>query len=209
MQNEAAAVTRRLSDPDFQGKIVTRLIGAVIALALVTTAALAHSFWLQTRPSETRYFLVDGRNPPRPIRGLESPVVDDTQLLEWTVRSVLAAYNVNYHDYAAQLNAAGRRFSLNGWNTFARSYIASGNFEAMKRGRLTCFAQSQRAAVITDPKLIGGRLAYEIQFPIVQTCENSQQTSQQNLTITALVVRTNDEDRPDGLMVDQLVATAR
>ena len=209
MQNERAAVTRRLSDPDFQGKLVNRLIGAVIALSLVTTASVAHSYWLQTRPNETRYFLVDGRNPPRPIRGLESPVLDDTQFLEWTVRAVLAAYNVNYHDYATQLNAAGRRFSLNGWNTFARSYIASGNFEAMKRARLTCFAQPQRAAAITEPKMIDGRLAYEIQFPIVQTCENSQQTSQANLMISALVVRTNDEDRPDGLVVEQLVATAR
>ena len=66
MQNEAAAVTRRLSDPDFQGKVVTRLIGAVIALTLVTTAALAHSFWLQTRPSETRYFLAKPLVPPVP-----------------------------------------------------------------------------------------------------------------------------------------------
>lgn len=48
-----------------------------------------------------------------------------------------------------------------------------------------------------------------MQFPIVQTCENSQQTSQTNLTISTVVVRTNDEDRPDGLMIDQLVAIAR
>jgi intracellular multiplication protein IcmL len=209
MQNERAAVSRRLSDPDFQARLVTRLIGLTIAMVVVTCASLAHSFWLQTQPSKTKYFIIDGRNPPRPVVGLDSPVVDDAQLLEWTVRAVLAAYNVNYHDYPVQLNTAGRRFTLNGWNSFAKSYIASGNFEAMKRARMLCTAQAQRSAVIRDASLVRGRLSYSIQFPIVQTCQNTQQSSDTNLMITALVVRTDAEDRPDGLAVDQLVAAAR
>lgn len=209
MQNERAAVSRRLSDPDFQAKLVTRLIGLTIAMVIVTCASLAHSVWLQTQPSKTKYFIIDGRSPPRPVVGLDSPVVDDAQLLEWTVRAVLAAYNVNYHDYPVQLNTAGRRFTLNGWNSFAKSYIASGNFEAMKRARMLCTAQAQRSAVIRDASLVRGRLSYSIQFPIVQTCQNTQQSSDTNLMITALVVRTDAEDRPDGLAVDQLVAAAR
>ena len=209
MQNARAAVSNRLSDPEFQGRLVNRLTMLCIAMAAVTVAALAYSYWLQTRPSETRYFLVDGRNPPRPIRALESPVVDDTQLLEWTVRAVLATYSVNYHDYPTQLNTAGRRFSIQGWNSFAQSYMAGGSFEAMKRGRMVCYAQAQRAATIADTRITAGRLTYNIQFPVMQTCENSQQTSTNNLVISAMVVRTNDEDRPDGLVIDQLVAMAR
>ena len=209
MQNARTAISHRLSDPEFQGRLVNRLTLLTVAMSVVTLSALAHSYWLQTRPSETRYFLVDGRNPPRPIRALESPVVDDAQLLEWTVRAVLAAYNVNYHDYPTQLNTAGRRFSLQGWNSFARSYQASGNFEAMKAGRMVCYAQAQRAATIADTQIVRGRLSHTVQFPIVQTCENSQQTSTNNLVISAMVVRTNDEDRPDGLVIDQLVAIAR
>ncbi|MDU7524565.1 MAG: DotI/IcmL/TraM family protein, partial [Roseomonas mucosa] len=89
------------------------------------------------------------------------------------------------------------------------SYQASGNFEAMKAGRMVCYAQAQRAATIADTQIVRGRLSHTVQFPIVQTCENSQQTSQTNLTISTVVVRTNDEDRPDGLMIDQLVAIAR
>jgi intracellular multiplication protein IcmL len=45
--------------------------------------------------------------------------------------------------------------------------------------------------------------------PIVQTCENVNQTSTNNLMVTALVVRTNAEDHPDGLAIDQLVATTQ
>lgn len=209
MLNERAAVSRRLSDPEFQGRLVHRLLGVCVAMSIVTVAAVAHSFWLQTRPSQTRYFFVDGRNPPRPAVALTSPIVDDTQLREWTVRAILAVYNVNYHSYAEQLNTAGRRFTQNGWNSFATEYIRNGSFDAMKRARMLCWAESQRAAVIRDASVVNGRLAYTVQFPIVQTCENTQQASSNNLMITATVVRTDDIDRPDGLAIDQLVATRR
>jgi intracellular multiplication protein IcmL len=45
--------------------------------------------------------------------------------------------------------------------------------------------------------------------PVIETCENVNQTSTSNLLITALVVRTNSDDHPDGLAIDQLVAAPR
>jgi intracellular multiplication protein IcmL len=43
----------------------------------------------------------------------------------------------------------------------------------------------------------------------MQTCENVNQTSANVLMISALVVRTNSDDHPDGLAIEQLVARAR
>ena len=63
--------------------------------------------------------------------------------------------------------------------------------------------------MIHQTRFQAGALAYEIQVPIVQTCENVNQTSTNNLMITALVVRTNSDDHPDGLAIDQLVAAPR
>ena len=147
----------------------------------------------------------------RPVRSRRSTARSSAtpQLLDWTVKWASAPYNVNYHDYPEELNTAGRHFTLNGWRTFAESYIKSGNYEAMKQGLMLCFAQAQRAAVIVDTKLISGALAYRIQFPILQTCQNSQQANTQKMILTALVVRTNDEGHRDGIAIDQLVAEAR
>jgi intracellular multiplication protein IcmL len=112
----------------------------------------------------------------------------------------------NYHDYPVELNTAARRFTVDGWNSFAQSYINSGNFEKMKAAMLLCYAQGQRAAVIRRSMMLEGALAYEVQLPIVQTCQNTNQASTQNLVMTARVVRTNSQDHPDGLAVAQLVA---
>jgi len=49
---------------------------------------------------------------------------------------------------------------------------------------------------------------YQIQFPMVQTCENVNQSSTSNLMMTAMVVRMDDQDHPDGLAIEQLTAKA-
>jgi intracellular multiplication protein IcmL len=143
------------------------------------------------------------------VVALDSPIVSDTELLEWTVEAVLAPYNVDYQNYAVELNTASRRFTVKGWNTFANSYIAQGNFDELKRARLLCHAQAQRAAVIHQTGFAAGALAYQVQVPVIETCENVNQTSTSNLLITALVVRTNSDDHPYGLAIDQLVAAPR
>jgi len=209
MENQRAAVARKLSDPDFQASLVNKSLGLVMGLSVLLTAFVIHDAYIWANPPTPKYFIVDGEHAPRPVAPLDSPIVSDAQLLDWTVKWASAPYNVNYHDYPEELNTAGRHFTLNGWRTFAESYIKSGNYEAMKQGLMLCFAQALRAAVIVDTKLISGALAYRIQFPIVQTCQNTQQANTQKMILTALVVRTNDEDHRDGIAIDQLVAEAR
>src|SRR5271165_5758266 len=209
MRNHHAAVIRRLSDPDFQGSLVNKCLALTLGMGALLAVSLAHDAWLWTHPVPPRYFFTDGKHAPRPVLALDSPIVDDTQLLEWAVQAILAPYNVDYFNYPTELNTASRRFTLRGWNTFANSFIAQGNFDELKRARLLCHAQSQRAAVIHQTSYVQGALAYQVQVPITQTCENVNQTSTNNLVITALVIRTNDDDHPDGLAIDQLVAAPR
>jgi intracellular multiplication protein IcmL len=206
MRNATASLTRRLTDPDFQGALVHRSLAVTTALALAVVALAADDVWLRTHPAPPKYFFVDGKHAPRPVAALDSPIVGDTELLEWTVKAALAPYNVNYYDYATQLNTASRRFTPHGWNTFAKSFIDRGNFEELKRARLICHAQSQRAAVVHQTGFQAGALAYEIQVPIVQTCENVNQTSDNRLVLTVQVIRTDDDDHSDGLAIDLLVA---
>jgi len=208
MQNQSAAVNRRLSDPDFQGWVVRNSILVTVVLATLLAVFVIHDAYVWTHPTKPLFFFVDGRNPPTPAVALDSPIIDDTELLQWAVKWVSAPYNVNYHDFPQQLNTAGLHYTRNGWASFGASYIKGGNFDEMQKARLTCYAQAQRSAVIRETSIIGGRLAYQIQFPMVQTCENVNQSSTSNLMMTAMVVRMDDQDHPDGLAIEQLTAKA-
>lgn len=209
MKNAHAAVTRRLSDPDFQGALVTKCLGLTLGLGALLAVSLIHDAYVWMNPVKPIFFISDGKGFTRPLTPVDSPIIGDTELLEWTVQAAVAPYNVDYFNYAKELNTASRRFTVRGWNTFASSYVGQGNFDELKRARLLCHAQSQRAAVIHQTSYVQNALAYQVQVPIVQTCENVNQTSTNNLMVTALVVRTNAEDHPDGLAIDQLVATTQ
>jgi len=209
MKNAHAAVTRRLSDPDFQGALVTKCLGLTLGLGTLLAVSLIHDAYVWMNPVKPLFFISDGKGFTRPLTPVDSPIIGDTELLEWTVQAAVAPYNVDYFNYAKELNTASRRFTVRGWNTFASSYVGQGNFDELKRARLLCHAQSQRAAVIHQTSYVQNALAYQVQVPIVQTCENVNQTSTNNLMVTALVVRTNAEDHPDGLAIDQLVATTQ
>ena len=207
MANQSAAITRRLSDPDFQGQLVSRCLLLTSVTAGLLAVSLVHDAWMWVHPPQPKFYIVDGKGPPREVRGLDSPVLDDAELLDWTVKAALAPYNIDYYNYPILLNTASRRFTVRGWNTFAASFIDKGNFDEIKRARLLCHAQAQRAALIHQSSYVEGALAYQIQVPIVQTCENVNQVSTNFLMINALVVRTNADDHPDGLVIDQMVAS--
>jgi intracellular multiplication protein IcmL len=125
------------------------------------------------------------------------------------VSAILAPYNIDYYNYPSELSQASHQFTLRGWNTFANSFINSGNFNELKSARLLCHAQTERAALIVQSIYEQGALAYQIQVPVSQTCENVNQTSTNNYMISALVIRTNDPAYPKGLAIDQLVAAQR
>lgn len=209
MKNQPAAIQRRLSDPDYLGKLFGRSLTLNLGLGLAVAAFVAKDLYTYAHPTPPRYFRVDGQSPPRPMVALDSPIVDDTELLQWTVKAVLAPYNVNYHDYPTQLNDAGRRFSVEGWNSWASSYMRGKNLDALKTGRMLCYAVATRAPLINKPSVTAGRLTYEIQFPMVQTCQNTQQENTSNMVMVATVKRIDSPDYPDGLVVDRLVAVQR
>jgi len=160
------------------------------------------TLYVWTHPPTPKYFFVDGRHPPRPATALDSPIVDDPELLDWTVKSVLAPYNVNYHDYPEQLNTAGRRFTQRGWNTFAQSYIDSGNFAEMKARDV---AVLRPGAARSDRPPIHGRRRRR--SPTRSSFRGSDlpehpAADTQNLMVNRHGVRTNSDDHPDGLAVD-------
>ena len=77
MQNQDNAVSRRLSDPDFQAKLVTRCIGLAMGCVALVGVSLVHDAYVWMNPPQPKYFRIDGRTPPQPLVALDSPIVDD------------------------------------------------------------------------------------------------------------------------------------
>jgi len=205
MKIRNAAVLRRLDDPEFQGVVVDRSLLLNMVLATALAAFTLHDAYIWTHSPKPLFFFVDGQNAPRPAVPLTSPILGQDQLLSWAVKWSIAPYNINYRDFPQQLNVAGAHYTLDGWNTFAHSFIQAGNLAKLRSAKLLCYAQPTRAATVRAQSIVDGHSRYVVQFPFIQTCENVNQQNTQMLMATATIDRVEDLDHRDGLAIQQLV----
>ncbi len=206
MKNQAQAVDRKLSDPEFSQALLRRsfLIQTVLAAGIV--GLVADRVWVSHHPPQPKFFYTDGKGTPYEIQPLDAPVMAEADLLMWTTKSIVAAYTVNFREYPDQLNRAAARFTVRGWNSFGAAFIQTGNFDQLKRARLVATAVPERAATIRERAVIGSVLTYRIELPLLVTYENENTTVPQHLLVTVLVVRAIETQHPDGIAIDQINA---
>lgn len=206
MKNQSQAVDRKLSDPEFSQTLLRRsfLIQTVLSAGVV--GLVADRIWLSHHPPRPKFFYTDGKGTPYEIQPLDAPVMSQADLLIWTTKSIVAAYTVNFKEYRDQLSRAAAHFTVRGFNSFGDAFIRTGNFEKIKTARLTVTAAPEHAATIRDRAVIGDRLTYKIEQPLVVTYENENTKVSQRLLVTVLVVRAIETEHPDGIAIDQINA---
>jgi intracellular multiplication protein IcmL len=206
MRNQAAAVSRKLSDPEFMQRLLRRsfIVHGIQGIALI--GIMGDLVWRDTHPARAHYFYTDGKGTPREVYPLDYPVMSDAQVAVWTVNSIVAAFSIDFQHYRQQLSQASQHFTVEAWRSFGTAFIQSGNFEKMKQARLSAAAQPQGAGVIVHKSVIGDRLTWQIQFPLAVTYQNENETHTEHLMVTVLVVRTSETDHPDGIAIEQVNA---
>jgi intracellular multiplication protein IcmL len=206
MRNQSAAINRRLSDPEFTQALLRRSFLVHGIQSLATIGLIGDIAWRDANPPRPHYFYTDGNGAPREVYPLDYPVMSDADVAVWTVNSVVAAYTIDFANYRDQLSSASQHFTIAAWRSFGTAFINSGNFEKLKEARLVSSAQPERAALIVHKAIIGDRLTWEIQFPMLVTYENENETNTEHLMVTVLIVRTSETDHPDGIAIEQLNA---
>jgi len=59
-----------------------------MGLSVALAAFVTHDVYIWANPPTPKYFIVDGEHAPRPVAALDSPIVNDAQLLDWTMKWV-------------------------------------------------------------------------------------------------------------------------
>lgn len=204
MKNQTAAVGRRLSDPEFSQKLLRRSFLTNTILTGAVAALIGDRMWLGHHPPIPHYFYTDGKGTPREVYPLDSPVMSDSDLILWTVRSVCAVFAINFKDYRSQLNLASEHFTDRGWVAYASEFKRVGNFEKIRVSRLMGSAVPEKAPLINSQGVIGNLYTYKVEVPLVVTFENDNVTNPQHLIVSAVVIRTIAPDHPDGVAIDQI-----
>ena len=183
----------------------------VPVLVIAAVAGVAHGQMIAPlghmaadRPSAA---VIAGTSAHPALRAAATNSASDNQVLRWTVSAALAPYDIDFHNYPAQLRTASRSFTRDAWNDFAATSVDHTKLDGIRSARLLCHAQLRTAPAVLDAGRARGAAFYRVKVPILEICETLNERWTTVRTMTALVVRTTDPDHPDGLVLDQLVAS--
>jgi len=140
---------------------------------------------------------------------LDSAAMDDPGLLQWTVSALVASYTFNYHDQAGQMAVARSRFSRAGQDGADGPFGPMMDHETAVRDRWLCHAQADQAAAVLEKGVVLDVLRYDVEVPVVQTCEHGTGDFTNRFRVRAQVVRTGELDHPEGVMIDRVQVTKR
>lgn len=171
---------------------------------LVTAAAFA----LYLAGHDTVYVAVaatpDGRLVE--LTPLSEPIMSDAALKNWTVAAVTEAFTLGHHDWRMRLSAIREHFTDDGYDGFLEGLEKSQFLTRLRDNLQVASTVARGAPVITDTRLFGGRVGWQMEFPILVTFQAGRRRVDQDLVARVLVLRVPLSERFRGIGIAQLIA---
>lgn len=180
-----------------------RLIGLTAGLLLLS---LVGTWLLLTREPIYRYVMTDHAGGLVDLVPMHLPKHDEDFVAKWAVAAVTKAYSFDFVNARSQLQQARADMTVAGWHFFEEALRASGNYQAIISNKYAATAVPLAPPRITRSGLYSGRYAWNVEFPLLVTYQSSVRRTNQELKITALVIRQPEYLQPDGLGLRQIIA---
>ena len=188
-----------------QHRVWRRIAGWLAMSNVATAAALAGYVWFHSTTYVTVAATPDGRVIP--LTPLDEPIMSDSALKNWTVAAVTEAFTLGHHDWRARLSAVRRHFTDKGYESFLAGLEESLLLARLRENRQVASAVATGAPVIVDTRKYRGRIAWEIEFPMLMTFQAGAKRLDQALNGKVLVTRVPLSDRVTGIGIARLVAS--
>ena len=210
MQAERIVEIILLRDRHRRDRIEHLMRMTCVAAGLVLLLVVANVIQVRREPAH-KYLMTDVNGRPLPQVPLDRSNATDEEVSTWTIDAVTRAYTFDFANYRRQFLEAQKVLTLTGWDGFERSLKDSGNFVAVKENRYVTTAAPNGPARITSAGILqdalgNKRWGWTVEFPMLITYRNARQSTSQDLTVKAVVVRMPEFINSRGLGIRQIIA---
>ena len=181
-----------------------RVAGWLMLVNVLTAAAFAGYVYFHSTVYITVAATPDGRLVP--LTPLDEPIMSDAALRNWTVSAVTEAFTLGHHDWRMRLGGIRESFTDEGYASFLRGLDESLFLDRLRDKLQVASTVAQGAPVITQTRLVQGRIGWVIEFPILVSFSAGSKVSNQELVAKVLVMRVPIEERLAGIGIAQLIA---
>lgn len=179
-----------------QGLIIVGLIGAMYYVVHVNQKEYIYHATTE-----------DGRLVP--MVPLNSPNLSDSALTSWMAQAATEVMTFGFNDYRPRLQEASRNFTRRGWESFTLALQRSRIIEMVEANQQIATAAPQGAPVILNQRNVAGQYQWTVQMPMIVTYQSGSARRTDSLLVTAIIVRVPRLESPNGVGIEQWLATKR
>jgi intracellular multiplication protein IcmL len=208
--NDTAGLGKVVVRNEFYRDGYRNMLRLVVLLGLVIVGLIgAMLYVVHVNQKENIYFATteDGRLVP--MVQLGEPNLSDSALTSWMAQAATEVMTFGFNDYRPRLQEASRNFTRRGWESFTLALQRSRIIEMVEANQQIASAAPQGAPVILSKSNATGRHQWVVQMPMIVTYQSGSARRTDTLLVTAIIVRVPRLESPNGVGIEQWLATKR
>jgi intracellular multiplication protein IcmL len=139
---------------------------------------------------------------------LSAPMLKPAKLLDWTSKTVTAAYTFNFANYRKVFESLRKFFTDSGWKDFNNMLKNSRILDEVINKELFITTEVIGTPSILDDGIIDGHYAWRVRIPVSTTYKfadkDTGEETKQSFIINVIVIRVPDLDNPEQVAIINL-----
>ncbi len=216
---DGAAIAAPVEDTSGLGTVVIRnefyrdgyrsllkitLIQGVVILGLIG----AMYYVIKVNQPQNYYFATTEDGRLIPMVPLSQPNLSTPSLMSWVAQSATGVMTFGFSDYRRRLQESSRNFTKRGWESFTQALQRSRIIEMVEVNQQIITAAPKGAPVLESEGLVAGRYQWVVQVPLILTYISGAKTYNTGLLVTIVVVRVPRLESPNGVGIEQWIASS-
>lgn len=154
------------------------------------------------------YFAATEDGRMRELQPLSHPLMERSQWISFAQDGAVAANTYRFNTLERDMNNAQKYFTREGWASFEKAMIRSGNLVRAGRNQQTnnAFVERGSGTIVKEGLDAEGRAYRLIQFPMTVHSYARSEEQTYNFTVEVVVVRVHEADYPRGIAINEFRA---
>ncbi|QQG36448.1 MAG: type IVB secretion system apparatus protein IcmL/DotI [Micavibrio aeruginosavorus] len=186
------------------------MLRVALLLVLVIVFQIGVMFYVvKTNRMEYRYFATTEDGRLIPMAPLSEPNLSSPALMSWVAQAATEVMTFGFNDYRRRLQEASRNFTRRGWESFSSALQRSRIIETVEANQQVVTAAPTGAPVIQSEGMVKGRYQWVVQVPMSLSYQAGSKTRTDDVLVTLVIVRVPRLESPNGVGIEQWIASAR
>jgi intracellular multiplication protein IcmL len=189
----------------FRNMIRIAILEAFIILGLIL-AMIVH---VKTSQPVDRYFATTADGRIMQLIPLDKESISQSALMSWVAQAASETMTFGYHDYQRRLQQSSRHFTRRGWESFTTALQKSRIIESITATQQVVTAEPRSAPILKQRGVFNGKYRWIVDLPLRVSYRAGTMSRTDSLNVTLVIERVPSLENPNGVGIEQWIATQR